>query len=119
MIRIIKEVTRKIAKCSNCGCKFSYEEEDINMFPNARRNSVTLYINCPQCNKAVGIMVERRQHLIDKDKIFVIGFDKSGETSDGSPSDFIDRYEKVPGNNKFLRLVSRYPVTKSDKTCQI
>ena len=57
--------------------------------------------------------------MIDKDKIFVIGFDKSGETSDGSPSDFIDRYEKVPGNNKFLRLVSRYPVTKSDKTCQI
>ena len=60
MIKIIKEGTRKIAKCPNCECKFSYEEEDINMFPNARRNSVTLYINCPQCNKAVGIMVERR-----------------------------------------------------------
>ena len=61
MIKIIKEGTRKIAKCSNCRCKFSYEEEDINMFPNSRRNSVTLYVNCPQCNKAVGIMVERRQ----------------------------------------------------------
>ena len=56
---------------------------------------------------------------MDKDKIFVIGFDKSGETSDGSSSDFIARYEKVPENHKFLRLVSRYPVTKSDKTCQI
>ena len=56
---------------------------------------------------------------MDKDKIFVIGFDKSGETSDGSPSDFIANYEKVPGNHKFLRLVPRYPVTKSDKTCQI
>ena len=31
---------------------------------------------------------------MNKDKIFVIGFDKSGETSDGSPSDFIARYEK-------------------------
>ena len=31
---------------------------------------------------------------MDKDKIFVIGFDKSVETSDGSPSDFIARYEK-------------------------
>ena len=56
---------------------------------------------------------------MDKDKIFVIGFDKSGETSDGSPSDFIARYEKVTGNDRFLRLVSRYPVTKYDKTCQI
>ena len=57
--------------------------------------------------------------MIDKDKIFVIGFDKSGETSDGSRSDFIASYEKVPGNHKFLRLVSRYPVKKSDKTCHI
>ena len=56
---------------------------------------------------------------MDKDKIFAIGFDKSGEASDGSPSDFIACYEKVPGNHKFLRLVSRYPVTKSYKTCQI
>ena len=57
--------------------------------------------------------------MIDKDKIFVIGFDKSVETSDGSPSDFIASYEKVPGNDRYLRLVSRYPVTKSDKICQI
>ena len=56
---------------------------------------------------------------MDKDKIFVIGFDKSGETSDGSSSDFISSYEKVPGNDRYLLLVSRYPVTKSDKTCQI
>ena len=56
---------------------------------------------------------------MSKDNIFIIGFDKSGETSDGSPSDFIARYEKVPGNARSLRLVSRYPVTKSDKTCQI
>ena len=41
--------------------------------------------------------------MIDKDKIFVIGFDKSGETSDGSLSDyFIGNYEKVPGNARSL-----------------
>ena len=56
---------------------------------------------------------------MDKDKIFVIGFDKSGETSDGSQSDFITRYEKVPGKPGYLRLVSKYPVTESDKICQI
>ena len=43
---------------------------------------------------------------MDKDKIFAIGFDKSGETSDRSPSDFIVRYEKVPGNARSLRLVA-------------
>ena len=56
---------------------------------------------------------------MDKDKIFVIGFDKSGETSDGSPSDFIASYEKVPGNHGSLRLVANYARTESDKICQI
>lgn len=56
---------------------------------------------------------------MSKDKIFVIGFDKSGETSDGSPSDFIARYEKVPGNDRSLRLVANYVSTESDKICQI
>ena len=57
--------------------------------------------------------------MIDKDKIFVIGFDKSVETSDGSPSDFIARYEKVPENPGSLRLAANYVRTESDKICQI
>ena len=56
---------------------------------------------------------------MNKDKIFVIGFDKSGKTSDGSPSDFIASYEKVPENARSLRLVANYAMTKSDKICQI
>ena len=56
---------------------------------------------------------------MDKDKIFVIGFDKSVETSDGSPSDFIASYEKVPGNPGSLRLVANRTGVKSDKICQI
>ena len=56
---------------------------------------------------------------MDKDKIFVIGFDKSGETSDGSPSDFIARYEKLPGNDRYLRLVAHRTSVESDKICQI
>ena len=56
---------------------------------------------------------------MDKDKIFVIGFDKSGETSDGSRSDFITRYEKMPGNDRFLSLVAHRTGVKSDKICQI
>lgn len=56
---------------------------------------------------------------MDKDKIFVIGFDKSGETSDGFPSDFIARYEKVPENPGSLHLVVNYAMIESDKICQI
>ena len=56
---------------------------------------------------------------MDKDKIFVIGFDKSGGTIDGYLSDFISRYEKVPGNDRSLRLVTNYATIESDKICQI
>ena len=52
---------------------------------------------------------------MDKGKIFVIGFDKSGETSDESRSDFISRYEKVPGNDRYLRLVAHRTSVESDK----
>ena len=31
---------------------------------------------------------------MSKDNIFIIGFDKSGETINGDPSDFIAHYEK-------------------------
>ena len=56
---------------------------------------------------------------MDKDKIFVIGFDKSLDTSDESPSDFIASYEKVPENPGSLRLVANRTSVESDKTCQI
>ena len=56
---------------------------------------------------------------MNKDKIFVIGFDKSGETSDGDLADFIASYEKVPGNARFLRLVANRTSAESDKICQI
>ena len=55
MIKIIEPGTRKIAKCPNCGCEFSYEKEDVLRDPFRIDNNV----NCPQCNKAVTIMAER------------------------------------------------------------
>ena len=56
---------------------------------------------------------------MSKDNIFIIGFDKSGETNDESSSDFIASYEKVPGNARSLRLVAHHTSVESDKTCQI
>lgn len=61
MIEIIKRGTKHIAVCTECGCKFSYEDEDV---INENRNECACdiynttkayiaYINCPQCNKKV------------------------------------------------------------------
>ena len=51
MIKIIKEGTRKIAKCPNCGCEFSYEREDIEKDGLLANNSVFIgkaWVVCPQ-----------------------------------------------------------------------
>ena len=61
MIKIIKEGTRKVAKCEYCGCEFSYETEDIQHLEAGRNNEYELvsgvkhgykkYVVCPQCKK--------------------------------------------------------------------
>ena len=55
MIKIIKEGTRKIAKCPNCGCEFSYEREDLLRDPIWIEN----HVNCPQCNESIKVITER------------------------------------------------------------
>ena len=57
MIKIIKKGTRKIKKCPNCGCEFSYEREDVLIDPGFTKKN---HINCPQCNKAVTVIIEMR-----------------------------------------------------------
>lgn len=46
MIKVIKYGTRAIGECENCGCRFSYEEENI------KETNKKTYIECPQCSKA-------------------------------------------------------------------
>ena len=62
MIQIIKKGTRKIAKCQNCGCEFSYEREDVLVDPIWREKRV----NCPQCNKAIKV-IEQKDTAFDKE----------------------------------------------------
>ena len=62
MIKIIKEGTRKIEKCQNCGCEFSYEEEDIEKDGTLLNNSVFLgktWVVCPQCGKEIVLSTTR------------------------------------------------------------
>ena len=55
MIKIIKEGTRKIEKCPNCGCEFSYEREDLCMDPIRKK----WIVNCPQCCKAIKVLEQK------------------------------------------------------------
>ena len=62
MIQIIKEGTRKIAKCPNCGCEFSYEREDLCMDPIWKK----WIVNCPQCYKAIKVF-EKKDTTFDEE----------------------------------------------------
>lgn len=53
MIEIIERGTKKIAKCPYCGCRFSYEEEDVIGV------SVSSHVDCPQCKKAIVLTGKR------------------------------------------------------------
>ena len=64
MIQIIETGTKKISKCPECGCKFSFEAEDVKenykppksykdfLLTAAGRNT---YVICPQCSKKIAI----------------------------------------------------------------
>ena len=57
MIKIIKsgKNTRKIITCSNCECKFSYQNEDIlksKTYPYIDYN----YVCCPECHNPIYLL---------------------------------------------------------------
>lgn len=57
MIQIIEKGTRKIRKCPECGCKFSFEAEDVKenddfLLTTASRST---YVVCPQCSKTITV----------------------------------------------------------------
>ena len=51
MIKIIKQGTRQKLECDNCGCMFSFEDEDV------KRDCVRMrrFIECPQCRAKIYI----------------------------------------------------------------
>ena len=62
MIKIIEPGTREITKCTECGCKFSYENEDIEKDGTLLNNSVFLgktWVVCPQCGKEIVLTTTR------------------------------------------------------------
>lgn len=55
MIKIIEPGTRTITECAECGCKFSYENEDIEkdkLYSRGKLMAVISYVDCPHCGIA-------------------------------------------------------------------
>ena len=62
MIKIIEHGTRTITKCAECGCKFSYENDDIEKDgPHSMDQLQTRksYIVCTQCGKEIVLTTTR------------------------------------------------------------
>ena len=62
MIKIIEPGTRRITECAECGCKFSYEKEDIEvsgLYSMDQLQTRKPYIVCPQCHKSIALTVTR------------------------------------------------------------
>ena len=49
MIEIIKLGTKKMRICSMCGCKFTYEKEDIKQENLDNYKGFREFVQCPQC----------------------------------------------------------------------
>jgi hypothetical protein len=69
MIKIIEPGTKTVAECNSCGCKFSYEKEDIQSRPHKTHDrcapSITklfeYYVLCPQCGKDLTVISIKMQ----------------------------------------------------------
>lgn len=62
MIKIIEPGTRTVTSCEYCGCKLSYEKEDIRedkLYAMDQLQTIKSYIECPQCHKSIALEVTR------------------------------------------------------------
>lgn len=70
MIKIIEPGTKTVAECNSCGCKFSYEKEDIQSrpykVPDGFVPSITKlpiffesYVTCPQRGKTMTVKSQK------------------------------------------------------------
>ena len=59
MIEIIKRGSKEVIDCKTCGCKFSYEKEDVINQNTDNYKGFKEYVVCPQCMTEVVIRQSR------------------------------------------------------------
>lgn len=59
MIEIINRGTKQVKICNKCGCKFSFEKEDIHNEDIDNYKAFIEYVNCPQCDEKLIIRQSR------------------------------------------------------------
>lgn len=55
MIKIIERGTGHVCTCDNCGCKFSYEDEDVVTEIMENYKGFRDFIVCPQCSLIITV----------------------------------------------------------------
>ena len=60
MIEIIKRGTKTVTDCKMCGCKFMFENEDIQEECVDGYKQYREYVMCPQCDEKVIITQTRK-----------------------------------------------------------
>jgi NAD-dependent SIR2 family protein deacetylase len=59
MIKVIKRGSIEIRTCTCCGCKFSYEKEDVEEKCIDGYKAYRRFVRCPQCDEEVIIAQTR------------------------------------------------------------
>ena len=59
MIQIIKYGTKEVTDCKICGCRFSFEKEDLIQEDTDNYKAFKEYVLCPQCENEVIIRAVR------------------------------------------------------------
>ena len=56
MIKIIQKGTRRIETCENCGCIFSFEDEDVHKTTSDTDDKYNdICVVCPQCGLVIDL----------------------------------------------------------------
>ena len=58
MIEIIKKGTKTKCTCKQCGCLFTYEEEDMTVdhnYDNRFTDCIRKFVTCPQCSNKITV----------------------------------------------------------------
>jgi uncharacterized protein with PIN domain len=59
MIKIIQYGTKQVRVCNTCGCKFTFDKEDVQKEKVDRYNCYDEFVECPQCKEKVALQTVR------------------------------------------------------------